>query len=75
MISVVKCVKSGNGFNKDEWYPVVGWNNGINIARVKEDGDPFIAIYLNWPDSECDIKADDDGELGKFICPLWNIRY
>ena len=75
MIKVVKCVKSGDGFKKGEYYPVVGWNNGVNIARVDENGDPYIGIYLDWPDSECDVKSDDPGVSAKFIYPLWNIRY
>lgn len=35
----VQCVTSGEGFERGQIYPQLGWNNGIGIQRVNEAGD------------------------------------
>ncbi len=35
------CVTSGDGFKKGWIYPIVGWNNGAQIVRRKQDNEDY----------------------------------
>lgn len=43
----VVCVVGGRGFEEGAIYPVLDYNNGVQIARSDVYGDPLIDIFFN----------------------------
>lgn len=60
------CVTSGEGFEKGVIYPIVGWNNGINIVRTDENGDVFIFLACNGGVGKGDLNNFDDSGSPSF---------
>ena len=48
----VICIKEDGDFKKGKVYPIVGDNNGINIAYQKPNGDGAILIVHNYGDGK-----------------------
>ena len=39
------CVTAGDGYEKNLIYPILGWNNGIHIARETPEGDVYDGCF------------------------------
>lgn len=57
--TIVECVTPGKGYEEGKLYPMGGWNNGVHIMRITEEGDPITECFM------C-------GGIGKGIINSWD---
>ena len=56
----VKCVKSGRGFIKGQYYAQIGTNNGVSVFRENEQGDRVSVLCHHGLARIGDLGPDDD---------------
>lgn len=64
--NIVKCVTSGEGFKEGLFYSSVGWNNGIGIQRVNDQGDCETLICVNGGVGRGDINNPNNSGKPSF---------
>ena len=70
-ILIVRCTVPGDGYEKDDVYPVVGWDDGAQVLRTSESGDCETGIY-HW--FGCELRTPDFKEAPQFV-PVVEVSY
>jgi len=65
--NVLKCVTSGNGFREGCYYSSCGWNNGVQVQRVNEQGDCETMICIDGGIGKGDINNPDNTGCPSFV--------
>lgn len=56
---VVKCIKSGDGYIEGNYYPSIGWNNGMGVQRTDYlTGDCVTTVYASIEDGLQSFSGD-----------------
>ena len=72
----VRCVTSGEGFEKGVTYPVLGWNDGINIMRQDANGDPFNFVACTGGIGEGEFNNfNGSGKPSFEATSLWTVKW
>ena len=76
----VRCVTSGEGFEKGVIYPVLGTNNGIHIFREENTGhgatEPFDFVAQTGGIGEGTFNNwDSSGRPSFDACSVWTVKW
>ena len=58
-VQVVRCIQTALPFEYGKVYPICGWNNGVHIIGVSEQGDPVDLVCHNYGDELWDAEKTD----------------
>ena len=58
-VPVVRCIQPALPFEYGKVYPICGWNNGVHIIGVSEQGDPVDLVCHNFGDELWDAEKTD----------------
>lgn len=58
-VPVVRCIQTALPFEYGKVYPICGWNNGVHIIGVSEQGDPVDLVCHNYGDELWDAEKTD----------------